>query len=446
MNQALVDQVVHAVLYEGYILYPYRASTKKNRQRFTFGRVYPEPYSLAEKGAEPCLMQTQCLIEGPASARLAVNVRFLHPMARDIGSLAAPIEKLPPPDAPDFFHIVPELEIAGELYQSWQEAVERNVPVSSQPLSDLLGPARQIPFSFPASRTLEPISDSRGQIAAVIRRRQEALAGFIELQAEKLDDALLKITVRIVNQTPVPPTLLRDTNEIVMRTFASTHTILQVEGGEFVSLLEPPEARAAAVAACQNIGTWPILVGEPEKKERDTLVSSPIILYDYPKIAPESPGDLFDGAEIDEILTLRIMTMTDAEKREMRGVDAQARRILERTETLPGEHLLRMHGVMRDTNALDENFFNPTSRAKTVSVDGVSLREGDRVRVRPKSRADIMDIAVAGKIAVIESIELDAENKTHLALVLEDDPGRDLGFLRQPGHRFFYGLDEVELA
>ena len=70
MNQKLIDTIVHAVLYEGYILYPYRASAKKNRQRFTFGRVYPEAYSIAENNMEPCSMQTQCLIEGPTSAKL----------------------------------------------------------------------------------------------------------------------------------------------------------------------------------------------------------------------------------------------------------------------------------------------------------------------------------------------------------------------------------------
>jgi hypothetical protein len=174
------------------------------------------------------------------------------------------------------------------------------------------------------------------------------------------------------------------------------------------------------------------------------MVSSPIILYDYPKIAPESPGDLFDSGEIDEILTLRIMTLTEEEKREMRGVDEQARRILERTETLSGGRLLEMHGVMRGTAALDEAFFNPASRLQTVTVNGIVLRQGDLVRVRPKARADAMDMALAGKVAMIESIEQDAENKAHLALVLEDDPGRDLGLLRQPGHRFFYGTDEVE--
>jgi hydrogenase maturation protease len=266
----------------------------------------------------------------------------------------------------------------------------------------------------------------------------------VELTAEPVNASAYKVTVRILNRTAVPPAFLHDANEIVMRTFASTHTILHLENGAFISLIDPPAAYTQAAAACRNIGAWPILVGEEDKKERDVMVSSPIILYDYPKIAPESPGDLFDSGEIDEILTLRIMTMTDEEKREMRGVDEQARRILERTEALPGGDLLKMHGVMRGTNSLDEAFFNPETRLQTVSVNGIALREGDLVRVRPKSRADAMDMALAGKIAMIESIEQDTENKTHLALVLEDDPGRDLGLLRQPGHRFFYGTDEVE--
>jgi len=444
MNQKRIDTVVHAVLYEGYILYPYRASAKKNRQRFTFGRVYPEVYSVAEKGAEPSLMQTQCLVEGLGAANLEVTVRFLQPMARDIGALAAPLPKLPAPDNPDFFHVVPQLEIEGKLYQSWQEAVERTIALPRVALSELCAQPRKIPFSFIASRTIEPILDQRKHFAGVIVRRQQAVEGVVELKGESAGASAFKITVRIVNRSAVPVTFLKDNDEIVMRTFASTHTILHALGGEFVSLTDPPAAYTQAATACRNIGTWPILVGDEEKKERDTMISSPIILYDYPKIAPQSPGDLFDSGEIDEILTLRIMTMTDEEKREMRGVDEQARRILERTESLPDEQLLKMHGVMRSTNALDEAFFNPATRLQTVSIKGISLREGDVVRVRPKSRADAMDMAIAGKLAVIESIEQDAENKTHLALVLEDDPGRDLGMLRQPGHRFFYGADEVE--
>jgi hydrogenase maturation protease len=110
-------------------------------------------------------------------------------------------------------------------------------------------------------------------------------------------------------------------------------------------LLDPPEEFREAAAGCQNIGAWPVLVGS--SGERDTMLASPIILYDYPQIAPESAGDMFDGTEIDEILTLRIMLLTDQEKREMCEVDERARQILQRTELLPPEQLWKMHGAVR---------------------------------------------------------------------------------------------------
>jgi hypothetical protein len=414
MNQPLIDSVVHAVLYEGYILYPYRAAVKKNRQRFTFGRVYPEAYSFAENGAKPSLMQTECLIKAPPAATLEVILRFLHPMTRDIGALAAPLRKLPAPDNPDFFHVVPSLEIEGRLYPSRQEAVERSIRVPAQTLVSLRAPAKKkIPFSLPTSRTIEPILDRRQHIAGVIVRRQEAVEGYVELTAEPVDKSVFKITARIVNQSPIPPAAQDDPNEIVMRTFASTHTILHARGGEFLSLIDPPAIYSQAAAACLNIGTWPILIGN--EQEKDAMVSSPIILYDYPKLTPEKRGDLFESTEIDENLTLRIMPLTREEKHAMRG-----------------------------TRAEDESFFNPATRLQAVSINGISLREGDLVRVRPKSRGDGKDPTLSGKIAMIESIEQDAENKTHLALVLEDEPSGNAGLRRQSGLRFFYGTDEVE--
>jgi hypothetical protein len=131
----------------------------------------------------------------------------------------------------------------------------------------------------------------------------------------------------------------------LLRALVSTHTILGVGDGAFVSLLDPPAPWAEAAAACRNIGTWPVLVGA--EGDRDTMLSSPIILYDYPQVAPESPGDLFDGTEIDEILTLRILTLTDDEKRAMAAVDERARALLTRTEGLSGEELWRLHGAAR---------------------------------------------------------------------------------------------------
>ncbi len=354
MNTALVEKIVNAVLYEGYILYPYRASSKKNRERFTFGRVYPEDYSVAQNGAEPCLMQTECLVRDESKdALINISVRFLHPMAREVGILPKPITELSEIETSQI-EVVPDLQVGEQLYQTWQEVVEQKVELPPFALRD--APKISHGFEFPSSRALEPIRETDGKISAVLVRRQDAVRGAIEVAAQPMDDSVFKISVRILNRTPVPQNDLENQSAIIMRTFTSTHTILHAQGGDWFSLTDPPPAYAAATAACKNIGAWPVLVGEEAKGERDAMLSSPIILYDYPQIAPESPGDLFDGLEIDEILTLRVMAMSDAEKIEMRQVDEQARRILERTENMPSDHLLKMHGVMRSVRSRTKIF------------------------------------------------------------------------------------------
>jgi hypothetical protein len=121
--------------------------------------------------------------------------------------------------------------------------------------------------------------------------------------------------------------------------------LLGINNGEFVSLLDPAETYKESPADCHNIGVFPVLAGE--EPDRTMMLCSPIILYDYPKIAPESEGDFFDGTEMDEMLTLRVLTLTDAEKQEMRAGDSRARKILERTESLTAESMLKAHGVIR---------------------------------------------------------------------------------------------------
>ena len=276
-----------------------------------------------------------------------------------------------------------------------------------------------------------------------ITRRNEMICGRIELETRPIEQAVVKISVRIFNETPLPAEM--DNQEaVLMRTFASTHTILHAPGGKFVSLLDPDPDCVELARACRNIGTWPVLVGDKEKHEHDTMLSSPIILYDYPQIAPESAGDLFDSTEIDELLTLRVQALTDTEKIEMQRVDEQARKILERAENLRPEQFLKMHGTLREVRKTNEEFFNPAQRREGATVDGVTLKAGDRVRIRPKRRADVMDIALEGKIAIIEAVEEDVDKNVHFAVVLEDDPGKDIGMMRHIGHRFFYGADEVE--
>lgn len=447
MNSASLEKLIEAVLYEGHVLYPYRPSSKKNRrERFTFGRVYPDAYSKAQEGAEPCVMQTECLVEAAlGSPVLNASVRFLHPIERTIGAFETPLAQVALDSRPAF-RLVPELRVGERLLQPWLEAGERKVNVPPIALADEPTEAH-VPFRFFAWRDRELVLDETKFAVGVILRRQEMLEGAITVVTQPLRPGVWKLTARIGNETPVSDLELEDREAIALRTFASTHTVLNLKGGEFVSLLDTPAHFRDDAVGCKNLGTFPVLVGEESRRERDTMLSSPIILYDYPKIAPESAGTLFDGTEIDEILSLRILTMTDEEKREMRYVDEQARSLLERTESLSSEALLKMHGRLRPEKRREiefDDFFGPSTRLEGVSVDGIYLQAGDRVRLRPKARADVMDMALKGQTAIIEAVEEDLEKRVHLAVVLENDPGHDLGMLRQPGHRFFYGVDEVE--
>ena len=375
MKNSLVERIADAVLYEGYLLYPYRRSAVKNQQRWNFGALCPESYSRAQAGTENWTMQTQCLIESNPNTRLNVKVRFLHLLIRElaqvIGDCSLPISEcghrlLGTLSNSAHFALKSAFEPNGQP-QAWQEAVERDVYLPAVPL-DLFGPV-SMRFSFPPSETAEPSSDeTNGENTGIIIRRQEGLEGVVEVRVEECGlrnpadekslpqtenpdsensslDRMRKITIQIRNLTPLEDAEQKSRDDALMRSFVSTHTILSVENGQFVSLLDPPEVFREAAAACSNVGTYPVLSGV--EGTRDCMLSSPIILYDYPQIAPESAGSLFDGTEIDEILTLRIMTLTDEEKREIRGADDRARQILERTEALPVEQLMKMHGAMK---------------------------------------------------------------------------------------------------
>jgi hydrogenase maturation protease len=351
MNAALVDGIVKAVLYEGYMLYPYRPSAVKNRQRFNFGVVYPRAYSEAQGGTEACDMETQCLVRGNENAQCLVRVRFLRLVDRWIGKVLTPVSNASSLAA-DRMEPVERLQINGNVYQAWQEAVEEVIQVAEFNLSALAAQPMQWPFRLSASQEAESIRDEAGLIAGIIQRRKAGIAGTIEFSAERLAVELFKLTVRIVNASRIESSGAIGRETALSRSLVSAHTILEVHGGEFVSLVDPPEAVRDYAQSCRNLGTWPVLVGE--EGQRDTMLSSPIILYDYPQIAPESPGDLFDGAEIDEILMLRILTLTDDEKREMRQSDERARRILERTESLPEEQFMKLHGALRGLRGAKE--------------------------------------------------------------------------------------------
>ena len=388
MSGSVVDQIARAVLYEGYMLYPYRASALKNQHRWNFGVLYPPAWAMSQTGSDRSYLLMECLAKCADNARLDVSLRFLQLVARDRNG------------------------------SEWQEGMEQNVSTKSMTVAEIVvGGARVEKFSFPGGEQ---------ETGNVVRRRLP-LEGQLEICATSLRPDIVRLSVRVTNMSAVG---VSTRNEALMYSLASAHTVLKLHDGEFVSQIEPPDDLRRPVAECQNTGVWPVLVGEAGV--RDTMLGSPIILYDYPQVAPESRGDLFDGTEIDEILILRILTLTDEEKEEMRRSDERARRILERLETAPQEHLLELHGKIRGMQAAEAT--GSSSRFK----------KGDRVRLRPRKRADIFDTLLEGKIAIIEAVEQDFENNVHFAVVIEDDPGRDLGEMRQIGHRFFFSPEEVE--
>ena len=293
MKMDAVEKIANAVLYEGYMLYPYRASTVKNQQRFNFGVLYPREHCERQQGADSCEMRTECLVlaNAPSSLQVEVKVRFLQLIARE----------------------------------NRQEGIERDVCTPACDLESIAARPHRQSFAF------------------------EPLTGDLELAASRVDDALYKMTLTVRNGAEFKGPHSGDRDETLLHSLVSVHSILRVSSGTFLSSIDPPESFSDAAAQCRNLGTFPVLAGE--EGQQDLILSSPIILYDYPQIAPESPGDLFDGTEIDEILALRILTMTDEEKLEVRHGDERARRILERTEMLPAEHFQKLHGALRGLRA-----------------------------------------------------------------------------------------------
>jgi hypothetical protein len=344
MNATLVDGIVKAVLYEGYMLYPYRPSSVKNQQRFNFGVVYPRAYSEEQHGTDAWTMQTECLVKGGDDAHCVVRVRFLRIVARSIGRLRTPAANLSSLREENI-EKVDRLQVGDQAFHAWQEAVEEVIEVTEFHLAALAAQSMQWPFRLSAKQEREAIRNENGLIVGIIQRDKNSVSGTIEFTAERPASDLFKLTTHISNASRMEGSAPLDRENALACALVSAHTILEVRGGEFVSLVDPPDAYRDFVAQCHNVGTWPVLVGA--EGERDTMLSSPIILYDYPEIAPESPGDLFDGAEIDEILSLRIMTMTDDEKREMRQADDRTQKILERTESMPEQQLMKLHGALR---------------------------------------------------------------------------------------------------
>jgi hypothetical protein len=470
----LARKVADAVLYEGYLLYPYRASAAKNQARWQFGVLMPRLWSEAGPD-EPWATRTECLLEPEEATTVRVLVRFLHVQSKTVEEVDVEAGT---------FREVEALPVDGSELVPWDEATEREVTVEA-PLDRLLAGELVTPFERPGGRRVEPVHTAAGKLAGRTVRRRWPVMGTVRLSALRLEGPYGLVRLRLVVENASAWQDPRADRGIALRhSLVAAHSLIGIDQGVFLSLLDPPQWAKPYAEACANLHTWPVLIGDEGR--RDAMLSSPIILYDHPTIAPESPGDLFDATEIDEILTLRTMALTEAEKREARATDERAAAIIDRVDNLPPELLERLHGAVRYLRGVEgpEEAEAPEgpevgapglpspmgglvtgTGARTgapelvpwwdpgadrtvspetdgVTVAGVMVAKGSRVRLRPGQRADAQDMFLAGREATVEAVFLDVDGNRHLAVTLDEDPAADLQ--RWHGRYLYFSPDEVE--
>ncbi len=433
--------VADAVLYEGYVLYPYRASAPKNQVRWQFGVLAPPEFSAAAGGSERSSMRTECLLRPGPDARLHVRVRCLQVQHRSVEATG---------DGAEFFP-VGTLEVDGQHHVDWDEVVDRAVDLPSlaarAPVG--VGPGYEQVFRFPGATATEPIARPDGSVAGRLVRRCQPVVGRVRVDTEAGGGgaSLVKVIVTVENVTGGaghPGARQRD--DALRSSLVAVHTMLAVDDGSFVSLLDPPAGAEQAAAACHSDGCYPVLIGAG-----DVVLSSPIILYDHPEVAPESPGDLYDATEIDEILALRVLTLTDDEKAEARGTDPRAAAIIDRCDGMAPEVWERLHGTLRPVQAAREAevpWWDPTVDGSadpwndSVRVGPVEVRTGSPVRLRPSRRADAQDLFLAGMSATVAGIFNDVDGRPFVAVTLDDDPATPE--LAWQGRYLFFHPDEIE--
>ncbi len=423
--------VADAVLYEGYLLYPYRGTSTKNQSRWQFGVLGPPGAADAGLGEDDALA-ADFVVEGAQA--LTLVVRFLQLQHRRAEREFAHGE----------FEPVDELVTPAGTWLTWDEAVECELSFGPLAFEDQ---PWTLPIVVRGATETEFLDGGR-----LVRQRRE-VRGALAVSSEP-DGDLRRVSVRVSNVGEAA----KDKNDAIARSMIGTHIIAEVVGGQFVSLLEPPPHAADAVSRCSRHRCFPVLAGPAGTQ--DILLISPIILYDHPEVAEQSNTALYDCTEIDEILTLRVMTMTDEEKAQARATDPRAARIVDQCDAMSPEAMARLHGVLRNPHAAASpaglvpevpegvDWWDPLAddavrpEVDAVLVNGVRVARGSRVRLRPRRNADAQDIFVAGKTARVTSVHEDVEGNKHVAVVVDDDPAADLHDWY--GRYLYFSPDEIE--
>ena len=464
--------VADAVMYEGYLLYPYRASAAKNQVRWQFGVLGPQGAAAAGAGEEPDL-SAETLVRRGAATTVTIRLRFLQLQSRSVQAV----------NAAGAFVDVDELEVDGERWLTWDEAVPCEVVAATVQVDGRDYDERFAVSVDGVDDEITELSDRTGRTAGRLVRSRRPLNAMVEVRslpvdpeaAAGLEVSLLQVLVENLANLPDPRR-----KEALGLSLLGAHLLLTCESGEFISLLDPPVELQSAAQDCQQHRCWPVLAGPVGSA--DTLLVSPIILEDHPRLADESVGDLFDSTEIDEILTLRILTMTDQERSQARATDPRAAQILDRSEDLSFDEMARMHGALRNPHAVDgpvptwnpppeaiptwetvpdsrAEVPSPGSRANvpwwdpesdanvdpgvdTVMVAGQAVGRGSLVRLRPNRRADAQDLFFSGQIARVTGVHFDVDGATHVGVVLVDDPAADVH--EWYGRFLYFAPDEIQ--
>jgi hypothetical protein len=379
MSEAL-EQLVDSLLWEGYALYPYTPTATKNATPTPFGIVYPPAYA-ASLASTYDHLELRCMLDAPPDAVLSAQVRFL---AAD-----------------------------GERHQ----AQERRVELSGAMVGAL---ARA---SADKQASVSPGSDA------------PPLAVALSLAVKQHADGLYEVVLRVDNRTLVSSGL--DRAGALGRSLISTHPIVRIVGGRFVSPLERP---------CRSVNTFPVLATAAD----DVVIGAAIVLPDHPEIAPESRGGLFDSTEIEEALLLHVHALSDGEREEIERQDPAVREMVARAAAATPEEIIALHGrvTVRDPQT-DEpptepaGLTDPRAGEESADVDGVTFHRGAAVLIRPGPDADLHARMLDGRSATIERIFTDYDGRTHLGVTIDDDPGQEL--MRETGRYLFFFAEEVEV-
>ena len=218
-----LERIVEAVLYEGYILWPYRRSAKKNRQRWTFGGVYAPAFVAAADSGDVSCVQTQCLVTGEAPL-VDVELRFLQVVQRRVAQVLAR----------GALQFVDQLSAGSRRILAWDEAVERRIAGNGS-------------FVVEAGEEREKVD------GGVIVRNWEEARGKVDVDVEPVQHGVWRVSVVVSNTSRWNGT---DRTLAQRHGLMSAHVVLRVRGGAFVSMTDPPSELDALVAACQNRGLW----------------------------------------------------------------------------------------------------------------------------------------------------------------------------------------------